>query len=103
MRRMGLVFGALDFIVTPEGDYVFLEVNEQGQFLWIEELNPNIPILDMFVQFLTHGKRDFIWNPSYQKHSIAAYRSEMSAIYEQNILKHICLNYKDTYQPMVTI
>jgi glutathione synthase/RimK-type ligase-like ATP-grasp enzyme len=103
MRRMGLVFGALDFIVTPEGDYVFLEVNEQGQFLWIEELNPKIPLLDMFIQFLTYGKRDFIWNPSSQKHSIAMYRSAMTSIYEQNIQKHICLNYKDTYQPMVTV
>ena len=36
MRKMGLVFCALDFIVTQDDEYVFLEVNEQGQFLWIE-------------------------------------------------------------------
>ncbi len=35
--RLGLIFGAYDLIVTPSGDYVFLEVNPAGQYLWIEE------------------------------------------------------------------
>jgi glutathione synthase/RimK-type ligase-like ATP-grasp enzyme len=35
MRRMNLCFGSLDFIVTPEGEHVFLEVNPVGQFGWI--------------------------------------------------------------------
>jgi glutathione synthase/RimK-type ligase-like ATP-grasp enzyme len=34
---LGLVFGAYDFIVTPSGEYVFLEVNPVGQWLWLEE------------------------------------------------------------------
>lgn len=32
----GLSFGALDFVVTPAGDWVFLEVNPNGQWGWIE-------------------------------------------------------------------
>lgn len=36
MRAFGLYFGALDFIVTPEGRHVFLEVNPAGQYLWVE-------------------------------------------------------------------
>lgn len=36
MRRLGLVYGALDFRLTPEGRYVFLEINPAGQFLYIE-------------------------------------------------------------------
>ncbi len=32
-----LVFGAYDFIMTPEGHPIFLEVNPSGQWLWIEE------------------------------------------------------------------
>jgi len=36
MRTFGLVYGAFDFIVTPEGDYVFLEVNPAGQYMWVE-------------------------------------------------------------------
>ncbi|HEX8894260.1 MAG TPA: hypothetical protein VF783_13095 [Terriglobales bacterium] len=37
MRRMGLEYGAIDLRLTPEGKYVFLEINPAGQFLWIEE------------------------------------------------------------------
>jgi len=31
-----LRFGAFDLIVTPTGEHVFLELNPNGQFLWIE-------------------------------------------------------------------
>lgn len=37
LRRLHLNFGCFDFIVTPEGDYVFLECNPNGQWLWIEQ------------------------------------------------------------------
>ena len=36
LRLMKLNFGAFDFIVTPSGEYVFLECNPNGQWLWIE-------------------------------------------------------------------
>ena len=36
LEKMKLHFGCFDFIVTPEGDYVFLECNPNGQWLWIE-------------------------------------------------------------------
>ncbi|MGJ3262919.1 MAG: MvdC/MvdD family ATP grasp protein [Salinarimonas sp.] len=38
MRAAGLVFGCLDFVETPDGGFVFLEVNPSGQWLWIEQL-----------------------------------------------------------------
>jgi glutathione synthase/RimK-type ligase-like ATP-grasp enzyme len=59
MQHYDLKMGCFDFIVTPEGDYYYLEVNEQGQFLWIEEYNKNIPILDVFTKFLIHNRMDF--------------------------------------------
>ena len=37
MTRLGLVYGAVDMRRTPEGRYVFLEVNTAGEFLFIEE------------------------------------------------------------------
>ncbi|HEX3552569.1 MAG TPA: hypothetical protein VIA62_05020 [Thermoanaerobaculia bacterium] len=52
MARLGLVFGCFDFIVTPEGRHVFLEVNPMGQFLFLERLCPEIPLLDRFCDFL---------------------------------------------------
>ena len=36
---LGLEFGAIDLIITPQGNYVFLEVNGNGQFLWAEHLS----------------------------------------------------------------
>jgi len=37
MRRLGLVYGAIDLRLTAEGRYVFLEINPAGQFLYIEQ------------------------------------------------------------------
>ena len=36
-RRLGLVYGASDFRVTPEGEHVFLEVNPAGEYLFATE------------------------------------------------------------------
>ncbi|KVL88732.1 hypothetical protein WT02_14975 [Burkholderia stagnalis] len=36
MRRLGLVYGAIDMRRTPDGRYVFLEVNPAGQWLFTE-------------------------------------------------------------------
>ena len=63
MEGMGLVFGCLDFIVTPQGEHVFLEVNEMGQFLFVEEYT-EIPLLDAFTEMLLQGRPDFVWEPS---------------------------------------
>lgn len=38
MTELGLEYGALDFIVDKRKNWVFLEVNSMGQFLWIEDL-----------------------------------------------------------------
>ena len=37
MRRLGLVYGAIDLRRTPAGTYCFFEVNTAGEFLFIEE------------------------------------------------------------------
>lgn len=37
LKRFHLNFGCFDFIVTPNGEYVFLECNPNGQWLWIEQ------------------------------------------------------------------
>ncbi|MEV8630688.1 MvdC/MvdD family ATP grasp protein [Streptosporangium sp. NPDC051023] len=36
VERLGLAYGAIDLILTPEGHHVFLEINPNGQFHWIE-------------------------------------------------------------------
>ena len=58
MKELNIVFGCFDFIVTPAGEYIFLEVNESGQFLWIERYT-KAPILDIFTNFLMASNIDF--------------------------------------------
>lgn len=36
-RRLGLLYGACDFRLTPEGEHLFLEVNPAGQWLFAEQ------------------------------------------------------------------
>jgi glutathione synthase/RimK-type ligase-like ATP-grasp enzyme len=38
MDRLDLSFGAIDMIETPSGEYVFLEINPSGQWLWLDDL-----------------------------------------------------------------
>jgi glutathione synthase/RimK-type ligase-like ATP-grasp enzyme len=38
MQRMGLNFGAVDMIKTPDNELVFLEINSNGRWWWIQEL-----------------------------------------------------------------
>jgi len=38
VRELGLAFGAIDLVLTPGGQYVFLEINPNGQWLGIENL-----------------------------------------------------------------
>jgi glutathione synthase/RimK-type ligase-like ATP-grasp enzyme len=62
LERLGLVFGCFDFVVTPEGRAVFLEVNQMGQFLFVEEYTGQ-PLLDAFAELLLQGRPDFTWSP----------------------------------------
>ena len=41
----GLNFSALDLIVTPQDEYVFLENNPNGQFLYVEQLIPEFQLV----------------------------------------------------------
>lgn len=53
----GLTFGAIDLIFTPDGEYVFLENNPAGQFLFVEQLVPELRMLDAVADCLVDGAR----------------------------------------------
>lgn len=38
VARLGLRYGAIDLILNEKGEYVFLEINPNGQWLWLEAL-----------------------------------------------------------------
>ena len=92
MREIGIVFGSFDFIVTPDDEFIFLEVNEQGQFLWMEDYNPSFKMLDIFVNFLLNQSVDFTWEPTGHEHVIEQYRSEIEPVYSELMRRHVVLN-----------
>ncbi|ASQ44610.1 hypothetical protein [Legionella clemsonensis] len=92
MKNLGIVFGCFDFVVTPEDEIYFLEVNQQGQFLWIEELLPEMKMLNTFVSFLLQKKRSFNGDNAVEVFSLKDYESRAFQIIEQNRIHHICLN-----------
>lgn len=53
LQRMHLNFGCFDFIVTPDGEYVFLECNPNGQWLWIENVT-GLPISESIAKYLSN-------------------------------------------------
>ncbi len=54
LREFGLQFGAIDMILTPKGDYFFLEINPNGQWAWIEEITA-LPMAKALIDLLTSG------------------------------------------------
>jgi glutathione synthase/RimK-type ligase-like ATP-grasp enzyme len=51
MANLGLNFGAFDFILTPGGEYVFLEVNPGGEWGMLER-DLDLPISQAIADFL---------------------------------------------------
>lgn len=79
MARAGIVFGCFDFIVTPSGQVHFLEVNPMGQFLWLEERLPDLPLLDAMCAFLVSADPHFAWRPPAAPLTFAAYKASKGA------------------------
>lgn len=52
-KECGITFGSLDFAVDAQGQWWFLEINEQGQFLWLDQFNPGVKINEKFCAFIT--------------------------------------------------
>jgi hypothetical protein len=65
-QRLGLHYGAIDMILTPDGRHVFVEINPNGQFLWLEQLT-GAPIGDAIADWLSAARGPL------PVHSIKAY------------------------------
>ncbi len=50
-RRLGLIYGAADLIVTPAGEHVFLEVNPAGEWGWLQR-DLSLPIAEAIADAL---------------------------------------------------
>lgn len=93
MKKTGVVFGCFDFIVTPYDEIVFLELNEQGQFLWVEEILPELCYMDMFAEFMLQKRFDFVWKPSSNTLSSKDYDTKAQKVIDENMKKHVYLNH----------
>lgn len=54
VETLGLQFGAIDMILTPDGRYVFLEINPNGEWGWVEHLT-GLPISKAIADLLIGG------------------------------------------------
>lgn len=52
LRSLALQVASVDFIRATNGDLVFLEVNESGNFLWMEQMFPDFELLAAFISLL---------------------------------------------------
>ena len=52
LKKMDLQFGIFDFIVTNDDKWIFLEVNPNGQWLWLEEIL-GLDISEKIMEFLS--------------------------------------------------
>ncbi|HEX5876171.1 MAG TPA: hypothetical protein VFY60_16090 [Pyrinomonadaceae bacterium] len=51
MDHFSLNYSAIDIILTPDGQHVFLELNPSGEFFWLER-TPGLPISDAIADLL---------------------------------------------------
>jgi glutathione synthase/RimK-type ligase-like ATP-grasp enzyme len=54
LDRYGLRFGTFDLVLTPDDEYVFLELNPNGQWYWIEMLT-GAPMAEAMAALLSNG------------------------------------------------
>lgn len=77
IKNTGLIYGSIDMIVDHYNEHYFLEVNESGQFLWIEELIPDLNILDCFASLLKEKRHDFVYKKSSKCIKLSGLREEI--------------------------
>ncbi|GAA2636252.1 ATP-grasp ribosomal peptide maturase [Actinomadura fulvescens] len=54
LNRFGLVFGAFDLVLRPDGEAVFLECNPNGQWAWLED-ETGLPMTSALADLLERG------------------------------------------------
>ena len=86
MKTIGIEYGCFDFIVDEEGTYYFLEVNQAGQCLFLENHCPETRMLDKLCQFLVFAGDPFTFNFDHTQENLRT-QSRDSHAYEQSQLE----------------
>ncbi len=56
VKKLGLEFGAIDMIITPAERFIFLEINPNGQWAWIQQMCPELPLRETLADILEFGQ-----------------------------------------------
>ncbi|MFZ5637473.1 MAG: hypothetical protein ACOY82_12915 [Pseudomonadota bacterium] len=59
MDALGLAFGCIDLVVDERDDLHFLEINQAGQFLFVEHDVPKLPLLRAMTAMLAQARADY--------------------------------------------
>ena len=59
MAELGIVFGCIDVVLDKHGELHFLEVNQSGQFLFVEKWVQSLPLLKAMCEMLAYGRPDY--------------------------------------------
>lgn len=62
MQRLGIVFGCIDLVIDHDDNVFFLEVNQAGQFLFVEDKVSEMPLLQSMAAMLGEGRCDYSMN-----------------------------------------
>lgn len=92
MRSLDIVMGSFDLIIDEDDNYVFLEVNEQGQFLWLEAQCLELPCLQAFCDFLESQDEHFNWNDIVNKDETLKSFDD-SGSYQQSCIEEKSVNH----------
>lgn len=68
MGSFGINFASLDMILTPEGEFVFLELNPNGQWLWLEE-ELGLPLVSSMADLLLSNSNGEASRDKYERGS----------------------------------
>jgi hypothetical protein len=71
LASLGLVAGAFDFIVTPDDEWIYLEVNEAGQFIFVEQWCEELTLFDALCGFIESSDPGFLYAPPAQPQRLA--------------------------------
>ena len=55
MNSLGLIYGAVDVVRTPDDQFVFLEINPGGQWLWVEQ-RTEMPVSEAIADYLVNAE-----------------------------------------------
>ena len=89
-KKSGLCFGSIDFAVDMQGNWWFLEINERGQFLWLDQFNPKIKMQEKFCAFITAPEGST--QPLEEREGLFPSFGEHVKIYEEQRPKQEALN-----------